>query len=120
MGIDNELRLFFGIVLEHEDAAKIASFYNTTIEKMFWDEDICNFMDDWPDLIIAYASSYYDSAIEDVVIFLAIDEWSYGEFDNETVKKFVNEWESTSFRKCLEKFNIPFAEPKMTALVHIC
>lgn len=120
MGVDNDVKNVFGILLYCDDFKKISKVVGNDVDlmDMVWDEQYDTFNEKYPQLYLGYASPYYDSGYDEYTFYIGIgkEQRSYSLND---LKKLITTWENSGYRECLKEMGIDFEEPEIIALPHI-
>lgn len=131
MGVDNECKSGFGLILDEEDFKKLSKLMGFDILRDLWEtggERFDAFVEglegesneDTMCVYTDYASPWYDADGEDLTIFVGIGHKGVTEYTMEDLTRLLQEWDNSLYRRILEEASIPFKEPILFCLPHIC
>ena len=123
MGIDYEVRLFFGKELENDDIVKIGEVFDTDMVEALWEEHETDFSSKFPNLYLGYSVPYYD---DEPVYHVGIrlnkdtDQYLNDTYTIEDLKTLLSSWKTSGYKEFLQLCNIKFSEPRIVASPHVC
>ena len=117
MGIDYDCKSFFGIHITYEQLLGMSETLGFDIAEYIYEEQLPESMEEYPNLYIGTASPYYDTPIENCIIFIGIGlnipDHEENTYTIANLQYLIENWQQSKFIEFLRRCNIEYELPKL-------